>query len=258
MSLPRGLARLVARATAPAVRPPGSTTHFTKPTMPALAMPVQVVPSGTQPPPDRRPAITDHQPALAEPPAARPTIAATPAPPPAPLAASATRPRLIPVPDPPPAPIAPPALPEPSGSSVAPPAARHLEHVPPLVTQVPISPADPSSAAPELQPPDHGQPLEFPVAGELASPGPDRQAPPAPAPEGAPAQQRATDPFEARTALISAQAPSEPAPRAAEPVPPVQIGVIEVQVAAPPAQADPFAGCRALADGLTARRGGGW
>jgi hypothetical protein len=54
--------------------------------------------------------------------------------------------------------------------------------------------------------------------------------------------------------------PASAAPRPAEPEAPVpvQIGRIEVQVAAPPAETDPFAGCRALEDGLTARRGGAW
>ena len=40
--------------------------------------------------------------------------------------------------------------------------------------------------------------------------------------------------------------------------PPVVIGRIEVHVDSPAAQADPFAGCRVVAAGLTARRGGGW
>jgi hypothetical protein len=39
---------------------------------------------------------------------------------------------------------------------------------------------------------------------------------------------------------------------------PVVIGQITVQVSSPEPAADPFAGCRALADGLTAKRGGGW
>lgn len=41
-------------------------------------------------------------------------------------------------------------------------------------------------------------------------------------------------------------------------LPTVQIGRIDVQVTAPAASADPFAGCRAIEGGLTARRGGGW
>jgi hypothetical protein len=40
--------------------------------------------------------------------------------------------------------------------------------------------------------------------------------------------------------------------------PPVVIGRIEVHVDSPAAQADPFAGCRVVAPGLTARRGGSW
>jgi|GEM_PF-4324518 len=50
--------------------------------------------------------------------------------------------------------------------------------------------------------------------------------------------------------------PDTPAP--APSVPPVVIGRIEVQVDSAAAQADPFAGCRVVAAGLTARRGGGW
>ena len=45
---------------------------------------------------------------------------------------------------------------------------------------------------------------------------------------------------------------------AASPPPPVVIGQIAVHVTNPEPPADPFAGCRALADGLTAKRGGGW
>jgi hypothetical protein len=47
-------------------------------------------------------------------------------------------------------------------------------------------------------------------------------------------------------------------PRPPERVPPVVIGRIDVHVDSPAAQADPFAGCRIVAAGLTARRGGGW
>lgn len=52
--------------------------------------------------------------------------------------------------------------------------------------------------------------------------------------------------------------PSPDHGRIPEPVAPVVIGRIEVHVDSPAAQADPFAGCRAVAGGLTARRGGGW
>jgi len=41
-------------------------------------------------------------------------------------------------------------------------------------------------------------------------------------------------------------------------VPPVVIGRIDVQVATSAGVADPFAGCRQLASGIAARRGGGW
>ena len=50
--------------------------------------------------------------------------------------------------------------------------------------------------------------------------------------------------------------PDTPAPTPS--APPVVIGRIEVHVDSPAAQADPFAGCRVVAAGLTARRGGGW
>ncbi|MFG2053030.1 hypothetical protein ACGFI9_03280 [Micromonospora sp. NPDC048930] len=70
----------------------------------------------------------------------------------------------------------------------------------------------------------------------LATPGPGAADSPAPA-AGAPAPGNAAQPA---------------------PVPPVQIGRIEIQVAPPPAETDPFRGCRALEGGVTARRGGGW
>jgi phage terminase large subunit-like protein len=40
--------------------------------------------------------------------------------------------------------------------------------------------------------------------------------------------------------------------------PPVVIGRIEVHVDPPATTSDPFAGCRVVAAGLTARTGGGW
>ena len=48
------------------------------------------------------------------------------------------------------------------------------------------------------------------------------------------------------------------AARPAPAPPPVVIGQITVQVTNPEPAPDPFAGCRALADGITAKRGGGW
>jgi len=48
------------------------------------------------------------------------------------------------------------------------------------------------------------------------------------------------------------------APAPAPSAPPVVIGRIEVHADSPAAQSDPFAGCRVVAAGLTARRGGGW
>lgn len=63
----------------------------------------------------------------------------------------------------------------------------------------------------------------------------------------------------ALTSLPAAPRPdgtSAPAPTAT--TPPVVIGRIEVHVDSPAAQPDPFAGCRVVAAGLTARRGGGW
>lgn len=53
------------------------------------------------------------------------------------------------------------------------------------------------------------------------------------------------------------EAPAQPtAPPTVQPF--VQIGRIEVQVSAPEAVGDPFAGCHALEGGVTARRGGAW
>ncbi|WP_157635549.1 hypothetical protein [Nostocoides japonicum] len=40
--------------------------------------------------------------------------------------------------------------------------------------------------------------------------------------------------------------------------PPVVIGRIDIHVTAPEPEPDPFAGLRAVAGGITARRGGGW
>jgi hypothetical protein len=61
---------------------------------------------------------------------------------------------------------------------------------------------------------------------------------------------------------VSRSAPERPdrtdTPAPTPSAPPVAIGRIEVHVDSPAAQADPFAGCRIVAAGLTARRGGGW
>ena len=61
---------------------------------------------------------------------------------------------------------------------------------------------------------------------------------------------------------VSRSAPERPdlsdTPAPSPSAPPVVIGRIEVHVDPPAAQADPFAGCRVVAAGLTARRGGGW
>jgi hypothetical protein len=62
-----------------------------------------------------------------------------------------------------------------------------------------------------------------------------------------------------RPGALTTPTRAEPAPvPPAPPVPPVQIGRIEVHVAAPAGESDPFAGCRALEGGLTANHGGGW
>jgi hypothetical protein len=58
-------------------------------------------------------------------------------------------------------------------------------------------------------------------------------------------------------AVTPSSAPAPQAPARPGPVP-VRIGRIEVQVAPPAAERDPFAGLREVAQGLTARRGGGW
>jgi len=61
----------------------------------------------------------------------------------------------------------------------------------------------------------------------------------------------------ADVAVTPSSAPAPQAPARPDPVP-VRIGRIEVQVAPPAAEHDPFAGLREVAEGLTARRGGGW
>ena len=89
-----------------------------------------------------------------------------------------------------------------------------------------------------------GQPREAsaaPPAAAVAAPPVPPAAPPRP-----------------QAAALSAAAPQPRDELKPLPVPPVQIDRIEVQVATPPAESDPFAGCRALESGLTARRGGGW
>jgi fused signal recognition particle receptor len=53
-------------------------------------------------------------------------------------------------------------------------------------------------------------------------------------------------------------AAAQPATAPERPAPPVVIGQITVQVAAPQATSEPFPGCSRLADGVTSNRGGGW
>jgi hypothetical protein len=101
--------------------------------------------------------------------------------------------------------------------------------------------------------PEVGRPTEFrsgPVAALTATPGAGTREP---VPTDQPVPQ---------VTRVSRSAPERPdrsdTPVPAPSAPPVIIGRIEVHVDSPVAQADPFAGCRVVAAGLTARRGGGW
>jgi hypothetical protein len=118
-------------------------------------------------------------------------------------------------------------------------------------------------ARPPAQPPKS---VPAPLVAASGTPGridpPPAQSPIAPVdavpqqdPVGAP-QPVLTAP---RTVLHTPAAPDrgEP-PTPAAFTPPVVIGRIEVHVDSPAAQPDPFAGCRVVVAGLTARRGGGW
>jgi hypothetical protein len=142
-------------------------------------------------------------------------------------------------------------------------------------------PANPPVAGPGLEPqevpPVGSRPPAAPSAGPAAEPPPAATASPTPAepPPDPPALGRVADssepsavavhPTSPRTSPASRPAPEgrpEPARRdTAAPTPaapPVVIGRIEVHVDPPTAPSDPFAGCRVVAAGLTARRGGAW
>jgi hypothetical protein len=114
-------------------------------------------------------------------------------------------------------------------------AAQGAEPVPPLAAAA----AAPATVEPGLDPPGRGAVAGFlePARTEFDQPVPQltRMSPAAP--------ERPDNPD------VATPPPSAP---------PVVIGRIEVRVDAPAAQADPFAGCRVVAGGLTARRGGAW
>jgi hypothetical protein len=116
----------------------------------------------------------------------------------------------------------------------------------------------PPTQAPPTDPglePEVGRPTESrpgPVAALTATPGAGTREP---VPTG-------SDQPVPQVTRLRRSAPERPdrsdTPAPAPSVPPVVIGRIEVHVDSPAAQADPFAGCRVVAAGLTARRGGGW
>jgi hypothetical protein len=82
-----------------------------------------------------------------------------------------------------------------------------------------------------------------------------RPAAPAAALDQLPARAAAAHAGSGPTQARSGEAAAHSTP---SPPPPVVIGQIAVHVTNPEPPADPFAGCRALADGITAKRGGGW
>ena len=114
-------------------------------------------------------------------------------------------------------------------------------------TQAP--PTDPGLESEVGRPTD---PRPRPVAALTATP---RAGTREPVPTG-------TDQPVPQVTRVSRSAPERPdrsdTPAPTPSAPPVVIGRIEVHVDSPAAQADPFAGCRVVAAGLTARRGGGW
>lgn len=148
----------------------------------------------------------------------------------------------------------------------------------------------PAVPVPAVRTPPHAVPDLVPAAGPPTSGGhaDDRAAPtapgrtPGPAGEGDPSTRTVADVSAAavpppRSRALPAREPAEPAgahPASREPTarpgepavvrtappapPPVHIGRIDVIVSAPEAPTDPFAGCRAIEAGVTARRGGGW
>jgi len=118
----------------------------------------------------------------------------------------------------------------------------------------------PLTQAPPTDPglvPEVGRPTDpspGPVAALTATPGAESVPPLAAAAALATVEPR--DPPGPGSAPERPDRSDTPAPTPS--APPVVIGRIEVHVDSPAAQADPFAGCRVVAAGLTARRGGGW
>ena len=156
------------------------------------------------------------------------------------------------------------------------------------------APAEAGTAPPgQARPTDHGLepevgrptgPRPGPAAGLTSTPGVESVPPLAAAAAAAPT---AVEPWESpgkgavvgtpepvplgtdqpvpQATRVSRSAPERPdrsdrsdTPAPTPAAPPVVIGRIEVHVDSPAAQTDPFAGCRVVSAGLTARRGGGW
>lgn len=127
----------------------------------------------------------------------------------------------------------------------------------PVVPDVPPDLPRPDAADPGATAPAAALAPEHEVAAET---DPARPHGPTAEPASVPATPRPSQPAPVRTEPADAGSPpvSERPTDASPPTVPVQIGRIEVQVAAPTTERDPFAGLAAVADGLTARRGGGW
>jgi hypothetical protein len=153
------------------------------------------------------------------------------------------------------------------GASSSPPAASEPPRAQPMTiasgaAEQPTAPAATVWPAASGQP-EHRAPDPDGTAAARAAPPPRATSQPVAAEPVAPlaaAVVRSTAAAEATA--VSASAADQPNTAAtARPVaaaPPVVIGQITVQVANPEPAADPFAGCRALVDGVTAQRGGGW
>ncbi|HET6968196.1 MAG TPA: hypothetical protein VFI44_07965 [Ornithinibacter sp.] len=262
--VPGGLARVLARAARPAVAVPAVDAGGSRAVPPAAVAGAPVGRAATvRPPgapgPDARGAGGESAPFAAAAggermPVAPPTATETVQPAPSEAVRSAERSAAT-------------ARPASTGEARRPPGVDTAVTPQPAPTSRPARrPAAGSPAAfdPDLPP----EPVPLAAPGDLVPPAPTTGPPQADLVEtgartGIP-EAAATSPAwpVPRVERVSPSGPDRPASagpgEAPSSAPPVVIGRIEVHVEPPAAQTDPFAGCRVVAGGLTARRGGGW
>ena len=126
---------------------------------------------------------------------------------------------------------------------------------------VPAAPEAGATALPALAAPEAGPALRQAVPAAITVQPVPREAarPAAPAAAARVALERSVEPAAARRDITDADSGTAGRRGQAVPAaPPVVIGQISVNVAAPAVAADPFAGCRAHAAARAAVRGGGW